>query len=142
MNIIKWLQRAAIILIIAASLYASIQNLIATKDLGSITDDPVADFEKRFEPLKQRLPFKRGVVGYISDSSIPGVSYDPNNDQGEYVLTQYAMSPIIIIKGTGQEWDIGNLSLQAYKVWSQANHGQFEVTQFKGNIYLFHKVGP
>lgn len=139
---IKLLRRVAVILIIAASLYASLQNLIASKDLGSLTDDPVADFEKRFEPLKQQLPFKRGVVGYISDSSIPGASYDPNNDQGEYVLTQYVMSPIIIVKGTDQEWNIGNLRPQAYKIWSQSNHGQFEVTPFKGNIYLIHRLMP
>ena len=71
--IIKWLQRGAIVLIVLASLYASVQNLIATKDLGSTTDDPVADWEKRFVPLKAQLPFERGLVGYISDLSIPGV---------------------------------------------------------------------
>ena len=137
---IKWLQRVLLGLIIVASLYASMQNLIASKDLGSIHDDPVLDWEKRFEPLKGKLPFKRGVVGYISASSVPGASYDSNNDQGEYVLTQYVMSPIIIVKGTGQEWNIGNLKPDAYKLWSQSNHGQFEVFPFKGNIYLFHRV--
>jgi len=138
---IKWLQRILLGLIIAASLYASIQNLIASQDLGSIHDDPVLDFEKRFEPLKAKLPFQRGVVGYISASSVPGAVYDSNNDQGEYVLTQYVMSPIIIVTGTDQEWNIGNLKPDAYKIWSQSNHGQFEVFQFKGNLYLFHKVG-
>ncbi len=138
---IKWLQRVLLGLIIVTSLYASIQNLIATQDLGSIHDDPVLDWEKRFEPLKEKLPFKRGVVGYISASSVPGASYDSNNDQGEYVLVQYVMSPIIIINGTDQEWNIGNLRSDAYKIWSQSNHGQFEVIPFKGNIYLIHKVG-
>ncbi len=138
----KWLQRALLVLLIAASLYGSIQNLIASRDLGSLTDDPVADFEKRFEPLKHRLPFQRGVVGYISDSSVPGASYDINNDEGEYVLTQYAMSPIIIVKGAGQEWNIGNLSPQAYKLWSLSNHGQFEVIPFKADIYLIHRLTP
>jgi len=138
---IKWLQRLLLGLIIVASLYASVQNLIASKDLGSIHDDPVLDWEKRFVPLKERLPFKRGVVGYISASSVPGAIYDSNNDQGEYVLAQYVMAPIIIIKGTDQEWNIGNLKPDAYKIWSQSNHGQFEVFPFKGNIYLIHKVG-
>ncbi len=138
----KWLQRALLVLLIAASLYGSIQNLIASRELGSLTDDPVADFEKRFEPLKQRLPFQRGVVGYISDSSVPGASYDVSNDEGEYVLTQYAMAPIIIVKGTDQVWNIGNLSPQAYKLWSQSNHGQFEVIPFKANIYLIHRLTP
>ena len=137
---IKWLQRGAVVLIVLASLYASIQNLISTKALGSISDDPVADWEKRFAPLKQQIPFKRGVVGYISDSSIPGVSYNAPNDEGEYVLTQYVLAPIIIAKGTDQEWNIGNLGKQAYAVWSRSNQGQFKVLPFKGNLYLFHRV--
>lgn len=139
--ILKWLQRLFLVLLVAVGLYASVRNLIATKDLGSTSDDPVADWEKRFTPIRQRLPFERGLVGYISDSSIPGVSYDAANDEGEYVLTQYVMSPIVIIKGTNQEWDIANLSREAFELWNKANEGKFEVTAFKGGLYLLHRVG-
>ena len=135
------LQRVVLGIIVITSLYASIQNLIGTKELGNLHDDPVLVWENRFEPIKRRLPFTRGVVGYISDSSIPGVDFDAANDEGEYILTQYVMAPIIIVKGTDQEWNIGNLGKQAYEVWSRSNHGQFEVTPFKGNIYLIHRVG-
>lgn len=140
--ILNWVRRGVLILILIGSLYASIQNLISTQGLGSTTSDPVADWEKRFAPLKRQLPFVRGAVGYISDSSIPGISFNAPNDEGEYVLTQYVMAPIIIIKGTDQEWNIGNLSPQAYSAWSQTNHGEFEVIPFKGGIYLLHRVGP
>jgi len=139
--IIKWLQRLVIALIVISSLYASIQTLISTKDLGSTRDDPVADWEVRFQPLKERLPFQRGVVGYITNSDIPGADFDAADEQGEYVLVQYVMSPIIVVKGTNQEWNVANLSPKAYKLWSQSNQGQFEVIPFKGNIYLLHKVG-
>ncbi len=139
--IIKWLQRLLLVLMIAAGLYASVRNLIATQELGSVSDDPVADWEKRFSPIKQRLPFERGVVGYISDSSIPGAGYDAANDEGEYVLTQYVMSPVIIVKGTAQEWNIANLDRQAFDMWSRSNQGKFEVTAFKGGLYLLHRIG-
>ena len=139
--IIKWLQRGVVVLIVLASLYASIWNLISTKDFGSVNDDPVADWEIRFGPLKEKLPFKRGVVGYISDSSIPGVSFNAANDEGEYVLTQYALAPIIIVKGTDQEWNIANLDRDAYAVWSKTNQGQFEVIPFKDKLYLLHRIG-
>lgn len=138
---LKWLQRLFLVLLLAASLAASIRNLIATKDLGSVSDDPVADWEKRFAPIKQRLPFERGVVGYISDSSIAGMAYDAANDEGEYVLTQYVMAPIIIVKGTSQEWTIANLDHQAFALWSKANQGKFEVTAYKSGIYLLHRIG-
>ncbi len=137
----KWMQRVVIVLIILASLYASIQNLISTKYLGSITDDPVADWEIRFAPLKEKLPFKRGVVGYISDSNIPGVAYNAPNDEGEYVLAQYVLAPIIIVRGTDQEWNVGNLDKSAYDIWSKSNQGQFTVIPFKDKLYLFHRVG-
>jgi hypothetical protein len=136
----KWLQRIIIVLIVLASLYASVQNLISTKYLGSITDDPVADWEIRFAPLKAQLPFKRGVVGYISDSNIPGYTYNAANDEGEYVLAQYVLAPIIIVRGTGQEWNIGNLDKPAYDIWSQSNQGQFEVIPFKDKLYLIHRL--
>ncbi len=139
--ILKWLQRLFLVLLVAIGLYASVRNLLSTRDLGSTSDDPVADWEKRFTPIKQRLPFERGVVGYISDSSIPGVSYDAANDEGEYVLTQYVMSPIVIVKGTDQEWDIANLSRPAFALWSRANAGKFEVTAYKGGLYLLHRNG-
>lgn len=139
--ILKWSRRTLFLLIVLASLYASLQNLLSTKDLGHINEDPVAAWEKRFEPLKERLPFTRGVVGYIIDSDIPGVNYDAADEEGEYVLVQYAMSPIILVRGTDQEWNIGNLSRQAYEAWSQSNHGRFEVIPFKGNLYLIHRVG-
>ncbi len=138
---IKWLQRGIIALIILASLYASILNLISTKGLGSIHDDPVADWEKRFVPLKARLPFKTGVVGYISDSSVPGANYNAANDEGEYVLTQYTLTPIIIVKGTAQEWNIANLSRSAYELWSNSPQDEFEVIPFKDGLYLLHRIG-
>jgi hypothetical protein len=137
---LTWLRRGVLILILAGSLYASIQNLVSTKTLGSTTDDPVADWERRFGPLKRQLPFVRGAVGYISDSSIPGITTDLANDQGEYVLTQYVMAPIIIVKGTDQEWTIGNLSPQAFRTWSQSNLAQYEVRAFTGGLYLLHRV--
>src|SRR5262245_51300397 len=123
----RYLQRLFIILIVIASLYASIATLISTKDLGGIKDDPVADWEVRFQPLKERLPFQRGVVGYISDSNIPGADFDAANEEGEYVLVQYVMAPIVIVKGTDQEWNVANLSPKAYKIWNSSNNGQFEV---------------
>lgn len=136
------IRRTLLIFILAGSLYASIQNLVSTKTLGSTTDDPVADWERRFQSLKKQIPFVRGVVGYISDSSIPGINADPANDSGEYVLTQYVMAPIIIIKGTDQAWNIANLSPQAYRIWSRTNTGQFEVRPLGGGLYLLHRVSP
>ncbi|MGE5073476.1 MAG: hypothetical protein ACM3MF_08620 [Anaerolineae bacterium] len=137
----KWIQRGLLAVIVLLALVASAQNLLATRDLGSVRDDPVADWEARFAAVKQRLPFRRGVVGYISDSSVPGATFDPANDEGEYVLTQYVMAPIIIVKGTDQEWNIANLDRATFEQWSKSHGDKFEVTSLKGGLYLLHRTG-
>lgn len=139
---LKPLQASLLIAIVIISLYSSVRNLLSTRELGNLHEDPVAAWDRRFESLKERLPFERGVVGYISDADVPGAQYDPNDVLGEYILTQYAMSPIVIVKGSDQEWNVGNLGPQAYRIWSQANQGRFEVFTFQGNLYLFHRVRP
>jgi hypothetical protein len=134
-----WFTRALIYLMLAASVAAGVSNLASTKELGSITDDPVADWEQRFAMVKARLPFVRGFVGYISDSDVSGASFDPANDEGEYVLTQYAMAPVILIRGTTEEWNIANLSTEAYRIWSARNSGGFEITPLKNGLFLLHR---
>jgi hypothetical protein len=138
---ILWLQRLLLGVIAAASLYASARNLSSTADLGSITDDPVADWEVRFEPLRERLPFVRGVVGYISDADVPGATYDSADDLGEYVLTQYALAPIIIVRGPDQEWNVANLSAEAYDLWSGQEHPEFDIQPLGSGLHLLHRIG-
>jgi hypothetical protein len=136
-----WLRRGLLGVILLGSLAASTQNLFATRNLGSTTDDPVADWEARFQPVKAMLPFQRGFVGYISDSAVPGIPYDAANEEGEYILTQYAMAPVIIVKGTDQEWNVGNLSGLAFQEWNARHAGVFQITPLKGSLYLLQRIG-
>ena len=137
---ILWLQRVVLGLVAAASLYASVQNLISTRELGSVAEDPVAQWEVRFGPLKEQLPFVRGVVGYISESDVSGAEFDPANDEGEYILTQYALAPIIIVRGTDQEWNVANLGKEAFASWSTEDGEEFDVLSLRGGLYLLHRV--
>ena len=138
---ILWLRRVFVGLIAAASLYASIQNLISTRELGSISEDPVAQWEVRFSRLKRQLPFDRGVVGYISDSDVSGAAYDAANDEGEYILTQYALAPVIIVRGTDQKLNVANLSQEALQLWSARNQGEFEILPLGSGLYLLSRNG-
>ena len=131
--------RALLFVMLAASVAASIRNLTATKELGSVTDDPVADWEQRFAAVKSQLPFERGFIGYISDSDVPGTSFDPANDEGEYVLTQYAMAPVILVRGTSEEWNIANLSTVAFRIWSGQHSGDFDIMPLRNGLYLLHR---
>ena len=137
-----WLGRVVVAIFVLAGLYTSAQNLLSTQDLGSANDDPVADWAQRFVKLKAALPFERGLVGYISDADVPGISFNAPNDEGEYVLTQYAMAPVIIRRGTVQTWNVANLSGPAYAAWSEDHAADFEITRFGSGIYLLHRVAP
>ena len=136
-----WAQRVFLVLIGTASLYAAAWNLVSTFDLGSLHDDPVADWEMRFAPVHQHLPFVRGVIGYISDSDIPGASFNAANDEGEYILTQYALAPIVIVRGTDQEWILANLTRDSFDRWLRLHTVSFEIIWQQNGLYLLRRSG-
>jgi hypothetical protein len=129
-------------LVILSSLYQSIHYLISTKELGSLDEDPVTLWEKKFVKLKKALPAGTETVGYLADWDVPGIEYANGDQHGEYVLVQYVLSPVIAVRGVEQEWVIGNLSPKAYQQWWSTAEGKYEVAFFKNNLYLIHKIEP
>ena len=136
------LQRVILVGIIAASIYFGFQNLRSAMAIGSLTSDPVTQWEVRFQAVKKLLPFQRGVIGYLTNSDVPGAKYDVNNEDGEYTLTQYSMAPIILVRGDNEEWTFANLNSKAFQLWSQSNHGQFRVIPLKDDLYLLQRLTP
>ena len=141
MNIRRILQRVILAGIIVASIYFGFQNLRAAIAVGNLKDDPVTAWEVRFQPVKKLLPFKRGAIGFLQNSDVLGTVSD-NNEQGEYTLTQYTMSPIILVRGDSEEWTIASLNNKAYQIWSQSNHGEFRVIPLKDDLYLLQRLAP
>lgn len=135
-----YLRIAILGMIILSSIYQSVSHLISTRELGSLDEDPVTIWETKFKKLKKALPAEANIVGYLADWDIPGIKYGNGDQHGEYVLVQYALSPVIAVRGSEQEWIIGNLSPEAYKKWWSTTQGKYEVTFFKNNLYLIHKL--
>ena len=127
-------------LIVLISLYSSISYLIWTQSAGTIEFDHVANWEARFAPVKETLPIQRGALGYIADWDIPNADFDPSDQDAEYILTQYAFSPFILVRGAEYEWIVGSLSPHAYEAWTQTRLGKYKDYKFKGNVYLFHRL--
>jgi len=71
--------------------------------------DIVTKNEERFQQVRKLLP-KRGVVGYITDLTPPSVSADEYGRQ--YYITQYTLSPIIIVADSKMPLVIGNYCKQ------------------------------
>ena len=120
----------------------SVSHLISTKERGSLGQDPVTQWETKFDRLKKALPSEADAVGYLADWDVPGIPYNDGDQHGEYILIQYALSPVIVARGTDHEWIVGNLTSNAYEKWQSSSHGKFEVTFLKNNLYLIHKVKP
>ena len=138
---LAWVERIFLVLLATASLYAAAANLASSSALGRLDVDPVADWEKRFTPFRERLPFVRGFVGYISDADVPGAEFDAANDSGEYVLSQYALAPIIIVRGADLEWNLANLSRDGFKRWQALHAESFELVLQQNGLYLLRRIG-
>ena len=141
MNIRLILQRVMLAGLIVASIYFGFQNLRAAIAVGNLNNDPVTEWEVRFQPVKKLLPFKRGAIGFMLNSDVLGTVSDAN-EQGEYTLTQYTMSPIILVRGQDEEWTLAEFNTSVYQTWSQTNNGQFRVIPLKDYIYLLHRLTP
>jgi hypothetical protein len=105
------------------------------------TDGPFfVRWEAAFDPVKENLPFTRGVIGYAADWDIPGSNYDPANSEAEHILSQFTLAPIIVARDTDREWILVNMSPEEYEQWFPLQDGEFEVKKFKMNLYLLHRI--
>jgi hypothetical protein len=137
---ISYLQIGLVCLLVAYSFWSAAQELVQARQLEN-TDGPFfAAWEKRFIPIQAALPFRYGVIGYVSDWDIPGKDYDPANTEAEHILTQYALTPIVVSRDTSHEWILANLSADDFDTWFALQEGKFEVTKFKYNFYLVHRI--
>jgi len=109
----RWLSIIGILLIAAHSLYAvglfasEMLDLRATKQPGQ--DDP-ALWEARLGRLPELLPGS-GPVGYFSDRDLAGISdFDAFQETLEFIWSQYALAPHILIRSTDEALVIGNLN--------------------------------
>jgi hypothetical protein len=135
----KYLQRIILIVIALLGVKTGVDNFMSTINMDS-NDISVANWDQRISNLTAPIPFKRGFIGYISNADIPGATFDEADTSGEYILTQYAVAPLILIRGIDQEWNILNLDPKSFEKWKQENLNDFEVIGSGGGLYLVRRV--
>jgi len=135
----KYLQRIILIVIALLGVKTGIEGFLSTLTMHS-NDASVINWDERLSNLIAPVPFERGLIGYISNADIPGAAFDEDDVFGEYILTQFAVAPLILVQGTDQEWNILNLDPVTYETWNQINANQFEVVGFGGGVYLVRKA--
>lgn len=136
----KVLQGIVLIAIAVLGVRTSIGNFKSSIAERSNDAEVIAAWNDRLSKLVAPIPFERGFVGYLSNEDIPGAGFDSNDAEGEFVLTQYAIAPLILVRGTEQEWCILNFDPATFKQWMQENQAQFELVRSGGGMYLVRKV--
>lgn len=136
----KILQGIALAVIAGMGIKTSVESLQASFAERSNDSEVIASWNERLEKLIEPIPFERGFVGYLSNEDIPGTNFNSNDAEGEFVLTQYAIAPLILVRGAEQDWVILNLDPETLKKWREENANQFEVVQSGGGMTLAHRV--
>ena len=102
-------------------------------DRHAVGEDEVTRYVRRFEGLRKALP-ERAVVGYIHDQT------DEAEAGKSYTLTQYALTPNVVVMGTEPELVVGNFSRPRGGPEAAAGKGLVAVQDFGDGVVLFRKV--
>ncbi len=134
------------IIILSALGLAAVLNAIfylnsqrAAWNPANLTDDPVSNWEARCDGLKQDLP-THGQVGFLADWDLPGWDGSFSDMDNEFRLTQYALVPRIIVRGSNFPRVIGNFTSAEAIPAVEAQFGLKMVHSYGLGIYLFEKA--
>lgn len=139
------LRQAAVIGLVGLSLfvaYHTTASAIAAWDPEQPDNNPVDRWEKRIQPVRNHLPKDINLVGYAADWDIPDSEFNPIDQDAEYVLTQYALAPIMVQPGLEQEWIIGNFLHPGFEAWLDQSLPSYEIKNLGFGIYLIHRTSP
>ncbi len=91
--------------------------------------DGVTEYDKRFGRLKGMLP-SHGVVGYVTDKKF---------DAKAFYLTQYALSPLIIVNNTEPKLIVAYFSDSSRSIQFCKDNNLFLLEKLDNNVMLFSK---
>ena len=94
--------QTAVFLLLGVSFISAISLLLDVYKSYSNGPDQIAAFQARFAPLRKALP-AHGVVGYATDAAP-----DQATRSTEYYLTQYALSPVVVVDDSNQQLVVAN----------------------------------
>jgi len=136
----KILQGIVLAAIAGLGVKTSVESLQAGFAERSNDSEVISAWDDALDRLIEPIPFERGFVGYLSDEDLPGAAFNASDAEGEFVLTQYAIAPLILVRGTEQEWNILNLDPETLKEWRRENKGVFEVIRSGGGMTLVRRA--
>lgn len=94
----------AVFLLVGISLVSSVSLLLDAWKAYSTRPETgqIALFQERFSEIRKSLP-AHGMVGYLTDAAP-----NPATRSTEYYLTQYALSPVVLVDNSNQPLVVAN----------------------------------
>ncbi|MBK7456827.1 MAG: hypothetical protein IPJ46_24805 [Anaerolineales bacterium] len=135
------IKKTLVILLLLFSLFNIKQLWSASLDIGDRGTETLDRWEADMILLKESLPVNRGVVGYISEEDVAGLEYEYWDNETEFLLTQYALAPLIFKKGLSAEWNVVVLKNEDLLKWLTANPGTYEIVKIKSKFHILHNLG-
>jgi hypothetical protein len=142
MGIFRIVAMFGLVLFSFLAAFQNVQSISVQWNSNTPFNNPVDRWTKRIENISVNIPADVKVVGYIADWDIPGVPYDPIDQDAEYMLSQYVLAPLIIQPGMDHEWIIGNFTVPEFTNWLDENLSAYELTKLQYGIYLIHRNLP
>ena len=137
------LKKSAVIVLALGSIILGAWHLMEyalTWNPEFIANDMISSWDKRMAGLRADLPADVKTIGYVGNWDIlPASDYIYADEETEFVLTQYALSPVIVERGDNEEWVILNLNRKAYDIWIQRQPQDIKITDYGLRIFLVHK---
>ena len=129
-----------IALFVGVSQLQALRSAVAAyRMLGGL--DEVSRHEARFQALTRALP-GHGVVGYVSDAPVAGM--DPASSEARqafkrYLLTQYALVPVVVLRSLDAELVVGDFSASGPD-GASTPPGFVVVKDFGRGVVLFRRL--
>ena len=135
-------QKIAILFLALTSLYSLFISWRKAAEADVVQTGPRAidAWEARLQPVRKSLPISRGTIGYLVEWDVPGMKYSPGDLEAEYLLSQYALAPFILLRSPDAEWNVALLDLESIHNWEQAHPGQYEIITLRRNVFLLHRL--
>ena len=135
------IRKILVILLTLISINYVVQLWQSSMDIGDTGSKELDRWEADMQLVREILPIERGVVGYISQEDVEGSEFEYWDNETEFLLTQYALAPLIVKKGLAAEWNVIVLKNEDLEKWLQMHPGEYEITNLKNQIHVLHVLG-
>jgi len=132
------LRQLVVVLLVFTSMYSTVLHWRSTVNLDRGAN-AIAAWEARLQPVREALPVKRGVIGFVADWDVQGIEYNSGDQEVEFMLTQYILAPLILVRGAVADWNVAILSKGAFATWEPSNRGKFEIIPLGHRVYLLRR---